>query len=386
MELLVKIVADINIPYVSECFSSIDTVQLFNGREITADIIKDADILLVRSVTNVNQQLLDNSSVKFVATATIGVDHIDRDYLAAKRIGFASAPGSNANSVAEYVAAAMLQIGAKKSIALAGASIGIIGAGNVGSMVAKKAAALGMKVLLNDPPLQRQNGDKKYRSLDEIYSCDFITLHTPLTYDGIDRTNHLADAKFFSQLKNGCVFINSSRGGVVDSIAIKAAIKSGRLSGCVLDVWENEPQIDTELLAMTDIATPHIAGYSFDGKVSGMIMIYNAACEYFGIAKKYNAASFLPQAAISKLNLNAAGKSDQQVITEAVSAVYDICADDAGLRAILAADSKERGKIFDSLRKNYPIRREFTSTTIALTAGSDILKTKLAGIGFKIES
>ncbi|MEK7996351.1 MAG: 4-phosphoerythronate dehydrogenase, partial [Planctomycetota bacterium] len=278
-----KIIADANIPFVSECFSSIGQVRVVGGREITPSVAADADVLLVRSITAVGPELLTASKVRFVATATIGFDHIDRDFLEQNNIGFASAPGSNANSAAEYVIAGLLEVAQRHHLNLEGSSIGIIGVGNVGGRVASKCAALGMDVLLNDPPLQRQTQDAKYVPLDGLLGCDFITLHTPLTFEGPDKTHHLADERFLGSLKEGCVFVNASRGGVVDSRALKAAVRSGRLRAIVLDVWENEPAIDLELLKMVDIGTPHVAGYSLDGKIGGLIMIYKSVCEYFGL-------------------------------------------------------------------------------------------------------
>jgi erythronate-4-phosphate dehydrogenase len=192
-----RIIADANIPFVKECFSSIGEVEVFPSRQITRDVIGEAECLLVRSVTKVGSDLLAGSKVRFVGTATIGFDHIDIGNLSRNNIGFASAPGSNANSAAEYVIAGLLEIGRKHKIKLEGKSIGIVGVGNVGSRVAKKCAALGMKVLLNDPPLQRESSDAKYLPLEELYGCDFITLHTPLTFEGIDKTFHLAGEEFF---------------------------------------------------------------------------------------------------------------------------------------------------------------------------------------------
>ena len=211
-----KIIADANIPFVAECFSSIGEVITVGGREITPSIAGDADVLLVRSITQVNADLLASSKVRFVATATIGFDHIDIDFLQRSNIGFTSAPGSNANSAAEYVFAGLLEASQKCDINLEGQSIGIIGVGNVGSRVAKKCTALGMRIYLNDPPLQRQTGEEKYLPLKDLYDCDFITFHTPLTFEGIDKTFHLANEGFFKSLKEGCVFVNASRGGVVD--------------------------------------------------------------------------------------------------------------------------------------------------------------------------
>jgi erythronate-4-phosphate dehydrogenase len=212
-----KIIADANIPFVAECFSSIGEVISVGGREITQGVVADSDVLLVRSITKVNADLLAGSKVRFVATATIGFDHIDIDFLQGNNIGFTSAPGSNANSAAEYVIAGLLEVSQKCNINLEGQSIGIIGVGNVGSRVAKKCATLGMQIYLNDPPLQRQTGDVKYLPLKELCDCDFITFHTPLTFEGIDKTYHLANEGFFKSLKKGCVFVNASRGGVVDS-------------------------------------------------------------------------------------------------------------------------------------------------------------------------
>jgi len=379
-----KIVADANIPFVQECFSSIGQVEAVSGRKITPKVVADADVLLVRSVTKVGQDLLADSTVKFVATATIGFDHVDVDFLRRRNIGFASAPGSNANSAAEYVIAALLEIGQRHKISLEGKSIGVVGVGNVGSRVAKKCAALGMKVKLNDPPLQRQSGDPKYRLIEELFDCDFITLHTPLTFEGIDKTFHLADERFFKSLKTGSVFINTSRGAVVDTVALKAAIKAGRLGAVVLDVWENEPSIDMELLEMVDIAAPHIAGYSLDGKIAGMIMIYKAACEYFGLEPQYDLEDFLPEPAVGELRINPQGRAEQEVLHSVVQKIYGISEDDHSLRQIAGRAPGKRGEFFDSLRKNYPVRREFQNTRIMLDVPCKSLARKLAGIGFKV--
>jgi len=393
-----KIIADENIPFVKDCFASIGEVEAVPGREMTPGIVSDADVLLVRSVTPVDSDLLAESGVRFVGSATIGFDHIDIDFLRERNIGFASAPGSNANSTAEYVVAVLLSVAKAHQIQLEGRSLGIVGVGNVGSRVERKAKGLGMKVLLNDPPLQRKRGDVKYLPLEELFECDFITLHTPLTFEGKDKTFHLADERFFKSLKKRCIFLNTSRGGVVDTVALKAAIKSGKLEAGVLDVWEDEPNIDTELLEMVDIGTPHIAGYSLDGKVAGMIMIYKAACKYFGLEAKFGMESFLPAPAVPELKINPRVAVEQDVLRGAVEKIYDIRKDDSNLRWILDRLAGKRGKFFDDLRKNYPVRREFQNTRIILategTEGTEdklkrnsstkALSEKLAGIGFKV--
>jgi len=378
-----KIIADANIPFVEECFSSIGEVTTISGREMTPWNVADADILLVRSITSVGVDLLAGSKVRFVGTATIGFDHIDLGFLEGNNIGFASAPGSNANSAAEYVIAGLLDIAQKYALDLEGRSIGIIGVGNVGSRVAKKCAVMGMNVYLNDPPLQRQTGDAKYLPLEKLYDCDFITFHTPLTFEGRDKTHHLADEKFFKSLKHRCVFVNASRGGVVDSNALQSAIKSGRLRAVALDVWENEPDIDIELLKMVDLGTPHIAGYSLDGKIAGMIMIYKAACEYFDIEPKFDMEDFLPEPAVSELKINPNITNNQDALLSAVQKIYRIDKDDTRLRRVLNKPAEDRGKYFDSLRKNYHVRREFQNTCVILKDTNSKLAGKLAGIGFK---
>ena len=382
-----KIVADQNIPFVKECFSSIGQVQTCSGRQLTADQLADAELLLVRSVTKVNQALLKGSRIKFVATATIGVEHVESAYLAAQGIGFASAPGSNANSVAEYIVAALLALGKKYKFELAKKSIGVVGVGNVGSRVAQKCAALGLRVLLNDPPLQRKTGDSKYRPLSELHGCDFITFHTPLTKEGIDKSYHLADANFFASLKKGAVFLNSSRGGVHDTVALKQAMAEGKLLGVVLDVWENEPNIDPDLLRKVDLSTPHIAGYSFDGKVSGLLMIYRAACAHFGLTPSHTEADFLPAPKVPQITITPEQLKDplERIVHDTVQQVYVINRDDFNTREILTQPEPDRGAFFDRLRKEYPERREFQNTVVVVPAGQTRLAEILGGIGFQIK-
>lgn len=380
-----KIVADANIPFVRECLSSVGEVRVLSGRDITPQVVADADALLVRSITPVNEQLLAASPVRFVGTATIGFDHVDVPYLARCGIGFASAPGSNANSAAEYVIAALLEVARRKKIRLEGSSIGVIGVGNVGGRVARKCEALGMRVLRNDPPLQRKTGDPKYVPLEALYDCDFITVHTPLTKEGIDKTFHLADAGFFARLKPGAVFVNASRGAVAETRALKAAIRSGRLRAVVLDVWEGEPNIDVELLGMVDLATPHIAGYSFDGKVAGMIMIYRSLCEHFHLTPKFDVKDFLPAPEIPRVEIATGDASDEELLAHAAERIYSVARDDRDTREIADQSSETRGRFFDALRKNYPVRREFQNTTVVLDEPRESLARKLRGIDFAVE-
>ncbi len=379
-----KIVADGGIRFVREYFSSIGEVKLVPGLDITPEIVRDADVLVVRTITPVNAELLAGSRVSFAATSTAGFDHLDLKYLHEHNIGFACGPGSNANSVAEYVVTVLLETAGKGGFSLQDKSIGVIGVGNIGGNMARKAAGLGMKVYLNDPPLRRQTGDTRYLPLEKLFDCDFITLHTPLTREGTDKTFHLADEKFFKSLKPGCMFINTARGAVTDTTALKAAINAGKLKAVVIDVWENEPDIDTELLGMVDIGTPHIAGYSLDGKLKAVVIVYIKACEHFGIEQEYTFESFLPEPDLPQLRINGKGRADETVLLEAVRKVYDIREDHRQLQVILDKPAEKRVEYFEELRSDYHIRREFHSTQIILDGAAQSAADKFAGIGFKV--
>ncbi len=376
------ILADENIPYVREAFAPLGEVRTISGRAIMPESLKDATLLLVRSITKVNASLLDGSSVRFVATATIGEDHIDKAYLADRGIAFASAPGSNADSVRQYITGALLVVAERFGLDLARMSLGIVGVGNVGSRVLKNATALGMRCVLNDPPLARATGDARYRPLDEIFDCDILTLHVPLVKEGPDRTYHLADEAFLHRMKPGAILLNSSRGSVADGSAIGRALDGGHLRACVLDVWEREPDIDMALLERVVIGTPHIAGYSFDGKVNGTRMIYEAACRHLGVEPVWNPAPLLPMPECSTLTVDS-GVPD--ALSRAVRAVYDIRRDDAAMRGLLALPETDRPKAFDRLRKEYPRRREFFNTRVRVQPRNAALESQLAGIGFTLE-
>ncbi|MCK4913217.1 MAG: 4-phosphoerythronate dehydrogenase [Planctomycetes bacterium] len=379
-----KIIADKNIPFVKECFSSIGDIKAVAADEMKPGIVANADILLVRTVTQVNSDLLASSKIRFVGAVSTGFEHIDIDYLQRNNIGFSTAASSNANSVAEYIIAALLSVAKNQNLNLQNKSIGIVGVGNIGSKIAKKAEALGMKVYLNDPPLQKRTHDEKYLPLEDLFDCDFVTLHTPLTFGGRDKTFHLANESFFKSLKQNCVFINTSRGSVVDTNALKAAIKSGKFESVVLDVWENEPSIDSELCKLVDIGTPHIAGYSLDGRTAGTAIVYQAACKYFDLDCNFDMKLFLPQPAVNQLKINPQPGDEQDIIIKAVEQVYRIKEDVQHLRKILALPIDERNAFFGQLRKNYSVRREFNSLEIILESNCKSIADKLAGLGFEV--
>ena len=379
-----KIIADENIPYVKEAFGTLGEVTLLAGRRMDVASVGDADVLLVRSVTKVNEALLRGSKVGFVATATIGTDHIDGTYLQSRGISFTSAFGSNANSVVEYLMAALLNLAKRREFRLRDKAIGIIGVGNIGSRVVQKARALGMKVLQNDPPLKRRTRDPKFLPIDDLFEADILTLHTPLTLEGPDATYHMVNERFLQRMKPGSILINTARGAVVETQALHEAIDRQHLSLVVLDVWENEPHIDASLLEKVTLGTPHIAGYSLDGKTNGTEMIYRALCKLLGKEPKWCATDCLPPPPVPQIEVQVAGRDDEDVLQEVVEKVYDIERDAAALRGILKVPKAERGDFFDQKRKEYPIRREFFNTALILRDGSKSLLKKLAALGFRV--
>ncbi|MGC8737386.1 MAG: 4-phosphoerythronate dehydrogenase [Candidatus Hydrogenedens sp.] len=376
------IVADENIPYVKEGFNQFGEVITVHGRKITKDIIKNADVLLVRSITKVNADLLEGTSIRFVGTATIGYDHIDLDYLNLKSIAFSSAPGSNANSVAEYVVSGLLHLEQNYKYILQGKKIGIVGVGNVGSRVAKKVPALGLFPVLYDPPLaEKMNNYPLFEPFENILNCDIITFHVPLEKTGPYPTYHMANKNFFPKLRKGTVIINTSRGSVVETESLLNAIEQGIISHSIIDVWENEPNIDIDLLQKVTIGTPHIAGYSFDGKVNGTYQLYVSLCRFLNQTPTWDYRKNLPDPPIKELEL---ANDNLWLLHNTVHKIYDITVDDKALREIQSKNENERGSFFDLLRKNYPIRREFQNTTIRFIQDNPILVNQLERLGFNV--
>lgn len=379
-----KMIVDDNIPFAREVFGSLGEVHLVPGRAIDATLVRDAEILVLRSITQVDENLLRGSRVQFVGTATTGTDHIDQDYLKANNILFASAAGANADSVVEYVLTALVLNTQKSGQSLAGRSLGIVGVGNIGSGLAIKAKALGLDVVLNDPPKKRLSASVDYRSLSEICDCDFISLHVPLTHEGSDATFHLFDQDRLASLKPETVLINSARGAVVDNVALLKVLKQGGLGAAVLDVWENEPNIRWELLSQLEIASPHIAGYAIDGKIKATLMVYEMLCAMLGTSPSLQIQSLsLPQA--EQIQLDATGRSDIDVLSDLCLQAYDLRADHEKLLALLHLDLAERPVAFDRLRKTYPERRTFHSAAVSLKNGSPHLGKQISGLGFRLE-
>ncbi len=374
-----KIVIDDKIPYIRGAFESVAEVIYLSGSKTTPEVVKDADAIVTRTRTICNEKLLADSSVKFIATATIGYDHIDTDYCDAAGIKWANAPGCNSKSVEQYIASTLMVLAERKNLQLNGLCIGVVGVGNVGSKVARICNLFGMKVLLNDPPRERAEGSTAFVGLQQVMNeADIIALHVPLNMKGDDATFHLGNQAFFSGLKKKPVVINSCRGEVVDTLSVKAALKSGNISGFVCDCWENEPNIDLELLALTEIATPHIAGYSKDGKATGTQMSIHAISQFFGLGLNNWQPSGVEQPANPVFELDGSGLNEQEIIAKAILHTYDIRNDDSNFRKNTAQ--------FEQLRGDYPTRREFPAFTIVPKNIEEETLEVLEKLGFNLQT
>ena len=360
-----KIVVDENMPKVAELFADIADVSYVNGRTVNACDLKGADALLVRSVTKVNSTLLDGTDIKFVGTATIGVDHIDQDYLAENKIGFASAPGCNANAVADYVLSALSYLYLHKGVSWLKAKVGIVGFGNVGKRVYTRLKALGCDLVVYDPfQSQLANLDGvSFNNLESVMACDVICLHAPLTQAGEFPTKGMIDESLLAQLKPGASIVSAGRGGVLHE---KSLLKRyNELNGdlnLVLDVWAGEPNIDKELMALADIATPHIAGYSLQGREKGTLMVYQAFCQHFGLDAAFDEHNGLSRGALASIEF-APQHDEHLLIAHACHAIYNLAADDSKMRQLMSRSHV--GGEFDYLRKHYVERDEFSTCQVA---------------------
>ena len=376
-----KILASDNIPFVVEAFSDFGDVNVKPGRQITPADLESVDVFLARSTTRINEALLRNSPVKFVATATAGTDHVDIDYLERRGICFASAPGCNAESVAEYVTAAILHIAQKYNLKLEYMTLGIVGYGHTGRAVRDKAKALGLKCVLNDPPLDYAGRLPDGRSIEAIHHCDIVTFHVPLTFQGRDATYKMVRPRFLRKLKRGAILINASRGEIVDERELFRSIKKQELLACVLDVWAGEPSINLELLNRVDIATPHIAGHSYDGKIRGTELIYYAFCDFMKTSWKFSFLSKPEPREPFRID-----SADPTPIHTAVHHAYDIMDDDADLRHISDIPEFEREKYFEQLRSGYRRRLGFRCNPIVLDYVHSDKWGRLSDLGFPVRT
>ncbi|MGF6267710.1 erythronate-4-phosphate dehydrogenase [Lelliottia nimipressuralis] len=350
-----KILVDENMPYARELFSRLGDVKAVSGRPIPLEELSDADALMVRSVTKVNEALLSGKNVKFVGTATAGTDHVDDAWLAQAGIGFSAAPGCNAIAVVEYVFSSLLMLGERDGFALKDRTVGIVGVGNVGGRLQKRLEALGIRTLLCDPPRADRGDEGDFRALDELVEqADVITFHTPLFKDGPYKSLHLADEALIRRLKPGTILINACRGPVVDNTALLKCLEEGQDLSVVLDVWEPEPDLNVALLNRVDVATAHIAGYTLEGKARGTTQVFEAYSAFIGQAQQVALDTLLPAPEFGRITLH--GPLDESSLKRLVHLVYDVRRDDALLRKVAGIPGE-----FDRLRKNYLERREWSS-------------------------
>jgi len=374
---MIRIVADDKIPFLKGVLEPFAQVTYLPGKRIVREMLEDTEALLIRTRTKCTETLLKGTAVSFIGTATIGFDHIDTQFCKKSGIKWTNAPGCNSSSVKQYMAAALLKISSDFGFSLKNRTIGIVGVGHVGSKVEKFARLLGMNVLLNDPPRERKEGIGNFEDLYLLLrESDIVTLHVPLNTTGEDRTYHLFNEELLKKMKKGAWLINTSRGEVVETSALNALLSSGRLGGAVVDVWENEPDIDLELMNKVFIATHHIAGYSADGKANGTSVVVNALSRHFKFPLKKWYPDTIPAPPSPIVNISCDGKSDEDIIREAVNHTYKIETDNNNLR--------KSPYNFEILRGDYPLRREFHAYTVYLKSGTDKIAGILKEMGFRL--
>ena len=365
-----KILVDENMPYAVELFSRLGTVQAVPGRPVPQDALNDADALMVRSVTKVNESLLTGKPVKFVGTATAGTDHVDDAWLAAQGIGFSAAPGCNAIAVVEYVFSSLLILAERDGFQLRDKTVGIIGVGNVGSRLNARLEALGVRTLLCDPPRADRGDEGEFWPLEKLVTdADILTFHTPLNPSGPYATHHLVDADLLARLPADRILINACRGEVVDNAALLDALNGTKKLTAVLDVWEPEPDLSLALLEKVAIGTAHIAGYSLEGKARGTTQVFEAFSQFIGQPQTVALASLLPPPEFAEVTLR--GALSEAKLLRLIHLVYDVRRDDRPLRRVAGKAGE-----FDKLRKFYEERREWSSLRVVCDdpATADVLK------------
>lgn len=374
---MIKIVADNKIPFLEGVLEGVARVEYLPGALISRDHLLDAEALITRTRTICDRELLKGTAVRYIASATIGYDHIDTAYCKDMGIGWTNAPGCNSSSVEQYMVSALLWLAIHRSLDLRDLTLGIIGVGNVGSKVAHAAKALGMKVLLNDPPRERAEGSDEFVSLEELKEqSHIISLHVPLNRGGVDNTLHLFDGAFLSSVKKGAILINTSRGAVVDEQMVLEGIRSGMLRDVILDVFETEPLINRDLLKSISLATPHIAGYSLDGKANGTTISIRAISRFFGLGLENWSPDNIPVPDPMEILADASGGELQELLWDIYSQSYDISADDKLLRNAPGD--------FENLRGEYPFRREAPAYAVRLFQGYPEIRDILEKLGFDV--
>lgn len=372
-----SVIIDAKIPFIKGILEPYANVRYMEGSDINTSAVAHADALIIRTRTRCNEQLLKNSPVRFIATATIGTDHIDTAWCDTHGITWTNAAGCNSGSVYQYIASALAWLLQNNEIDLPNTTLGVVGCGHVGSKIARLGEITGMKVLVNDPPLERSLGGS-FVSLDYLLQqADIVTLHTPLTREGADKTFHLIDAARLDTMKPTAWLINSSRGEVVDGQSLERHLLHERIQGAILDVWEHEPDISSSLLQTVTLATPHIAGYSADGKATATRMSVQALSRHFGLPLNEWQPAFVPQPpGGTTMTIDAAGKSLAELYAEIILQTYDIADDTQRLRNAVSNFEKQRG--------DYPVRREFHAYRLCLKNAESRIAGIFTSLGFQV--
>jgi erythronate-4-phosphate dehydrogenase len=379
-----KILADENIVKVAEYFGWAGELVTMPGRAIDAKALQDVDALLVRSITRVDGSLLAGSHCRFVGTATSGIDHVDIEWLQKRGIGFGSAPGCNANSVVEYLFSVLAALSERQGFDWRALTYGIVGCGQIGGLLAQRLQSLQIHFVIHDPFLdERHPMSGCFADLDTVLQQEVVTLHTPLTRDTAWPTWHLLNERKLARMKPATILINAARGAIVDNRALLARLEQHPEQLAVLDAWEGEPNIDLALLRRVALGTPHIAGYSYEGKLNGTKMLAESFCRYFGLQSAATNSTRADAASLTHLhiprNLTPLAQLNQLLLQ-----AYDVRRDHVAMQELLR--SAEPGQLFDRLRKNYPVRPEFSRFLVTAAETTPAVVAQAKVLGFRIQA
>jgi erythronate-4-phosphate dehydrogenase len=374
---MIRIVADDKIPFLKGALEGVASVSYLPGSRITRTDVKNADCLMIRTRTRCDRNLLEHTGIRLIASATIGFDHIDTDYCRDAGIRWTNAPGCNASSVQQYMVSTLLYLAVRSGFGLKDRTLGVVGVGHVGSLVCRAAGALGMNVLMNDPPRQREEGGDCFVNLDRLLEqANIITLHVPLNRGGRDNTLGMVDRAFTERVRKGAVLINTSRGEVVHEPSLMEGIRTGKLSAVVLDVFAGEPDIDRDLLEAITLGTPHVAGYSLDGKAGGTTMSVREVSRFFQLGMDNWSPPHIPPPDQPEILAGAPEGTMEEFLWDIYRKTYDVTADDRKLR--------EDPGAFEKLRGDYPQRREPPAYSVSLSGGYGKVAEVMERLGFSV--
>ena len=368
-------------------FSTVGDTVILPEESITREDLRDVDVLITRSKAKINRDLLEGTPVRFVGCAVAGTDHVDEAFLEEAGIAWCHAPGCNANSVAEQMITTLLIEAERYSLACDEIMLGIIGVGHIGRRVQEKAMAVGISTLVNDPPREAAEGMDAgpFVVLDDLLeACNVVTLHVPYTRSGPHATGQMLNHRFVETLSPGSLLFNAARGEIMDSEAVLMGLEHGILRQAALDVWENEPRIRKDLLDAVEIGTPHIAGYSYEGRLNGTQMVYDELCHFLEVEPVWSSDELATEGALPEQVIDGRGRSDQETLTALVSAASPLLDDDRRFREGASADQDVMGRHFVHCRRNYPTRREFAATRFLLRNVSPTVADTAWKLGFQL--